>query len=415
VFVLRLLSVVVKFGFVVVVVVGGVYVYENWESWDTADSGSGPAPIDYNCGLPGCGSPWLWEQNDTCNDDGRAMWDPSAPGPFPVHRIIRCTPNTVIPWPGWFWAKPYWGPGIGPELYVPVDDRNQWGATRNWGEVYAALCAVHPQLGGNGLTPMSADDRDAYGVKGNDWYVGSGPAPNGKDNLYELPVLSEETLDILTGDGSGECGSSQASAKPTPIRHHSPTPAPTPTPTPAPSGETRRYRITVNGYENALPWPVPVGPVRTGVRFDYRLIGEFALTRPTASKPWTVVSRRVVTADLKASSLYPADRCQVTLKCENRFCKRLHEASTLRLRVTVDGDEIVVSWGAFAPSVLAAGTCTDPSVVTGISYASDRFQERIGGERLPLQDQYVGPQRIQRYEGRSDIGTSFAYGLERLP
>jgi hypothetical protein len=93
----------------------------------------------------------------------------------------------------------------------------------------------------------------------------------------------------------------------------------------------------------------------------------------------------------------------------------LPEASTLRLRVRVDGDEIIVSWGAFRPQARVTGTCTDPSEVIDSSYESDDFQSQIGGERLPLQDQYVGPQRIQRYQGRSDISTSFAYGLERLP
>ncbi len=216
--------------------------------------------------------------------------------------------------------------------------------------------------------------------------------------VHLLPPIPQDLLDALA--------SSVAS------RH---TATPTATPTPVPGGETRRYLITVNGYENALPWPVPDGPVRTGVRFDYRLIGEFELVRPTPAKPWAVASRRVVKADLRYSSLYPADRCQLTLKCENRACEQLSRTSTLRLRVEVDGDEIIVNSGAFSPNVLVTGTCTDPSVVTGISYESNRFQEQIGGERLPLQDLSVGPQRIQRYEGRDFIKTSFAYRLERLP
>ena len=237
-FVVRLLSVVVKFGLVVAVVVGGVYVYENWETWDTADSGSRPAPIDYNCGLPGCGSPWLVELGSTCWSNGlsAAPWPPPADevgcfAPLPGGQraadekgCVRCTPGIDVPFPGWFWVAPYWGPGAYSQVYVPIDDRSESGFTRNWREVYAALCAVHPQLGGGGLTQVSSDDRDAYGIAEGPWYAGSGTVANGKDNIYLLPALSPETLDILAGDGSGECGSSQASAKPKPTRRESPTP-----------------------------------------------------------------------------------------------------------------------------------------------------------------------------------------------
>lgn len=174
--------------------------------------------------------------------------------------------------------------------------------------------------------------------------------------------------------------------------------------------ETRRYRITVNGYENRLYWNAGVG-----VRFDYRLIGEFALVRPTPSEPWAVSGRRVVTADLTYAGLYPRDRCELALTCQNRACRRLPETSTLRLQVRVDGDEIVAGFGYFSPDVLVAGTCTRPRETIGSSYVSHYFDERIGGARLPLQDLYVGPQSIARYGGRSDVSTSFAYGLERLP
>jgi hypothetical protein len=57
---------------------------------------------------------------------------------------------------------------------------------------------------------------------------------------------------------------------------------------------------------------------------------------------------------------------------------------------------------------------TDPLEMLDYSYVSELFDDVIAGERVPLQDQYVGP-RIRPYQGRSDISTSFAYGLERLP
>jgi hypothetical protein len=395
VFVVRLLSVVVKLGLAAAVVVVGVYVYENWGSWDTADSGSGPAPIDYNCALPGSGFPWLEQER------GRDPWHGDLDAPFHLGGIFGSTvPSTT--------GDPQYG------VALPVRIRED-GTPSSMADVYRMLCAVHPDLGGSGLRPMTPEEKRKLDLGDHDdtWDAGQIPdlytdgviraadeAHIGWEQIrvYLLPPIPQGLRDALA--------MAVASRQ---------TATPTATPTPAPSGETRRYRITVNGYENALPWPVPDGAVRTGVRFDYRLIGEFTLERPTPSKPWAVTNRRVITADLKYSSLYPANRCQVALKCENRACRRLPETSTLRLRVRVDGEEIVVSWGAFSPSVLATGRCTDPSEVIGTSYESDDFQKQIGGERLPLQDQFVGPQTIQRYEGRNFISTSFAYGLERLP
>jgi len=410
-FVARLLSVAVKLGLVAVVIVGGVYVYQNWKSWTADDSGSGPAPIDYNCGLPGCGHPWLTGVSADCDVHGHGVAPPFPPDPAADERgVIDCQPGKWrIPYPGWFWVEPGYD-----MLYVPIDDRDEGGWTLNWREVYAAVCAVHPQLGGSGLTEMSSDDRAAYGLSGDRWYAGSGTAANGKDNIYLLPVLSTGTLDYMTGDGTGACGSSQVTTTPAATRRESPTSAPkaTPTPTPTASPETRRYRITVNGYENVLRW---FDGERLGVRFDYRLIGEFVLERATPSKPWTVASRRVVTAELKYSSLYPADRYQVTLNCvrRTRSCEGdLIRSTTLRLRVRLDGDEIIARWGGFRPEVLVTGSGGTDSSDT---YISEWFDDAIDEQRLPLQDPYVGPQRIGTYPGRSDIMTSFAYGLERLP
>jgi hypothetical protein len=398
VFVGRLVSIAVKVGLVAAVIVGGVYVFENRERIGEAVSGSGSAPIDYNCSLPGSGFPWLEQER------GRDSWHGDLDAPYHLGGIFAST-------------VPSASGDARYALALPVRIRED-GTPSSMADVYRMLCALHPDLGGSGLRPLTPEEKrtlDFGDVSGapDTWDAGQIPdlytdgvtraadeAHIGWERIrvYLLPPLPEGLRDAL----STAVASRQAAT-------------PAGTPTPAPSGETRRYRVTVNGYENALPVNYPVTAETRGVRFDYRLIGEFVLERSTASKPWAVTSRRVVTADLRYSSLYPADRCQVTLQCENRYCRRLDEASTLRLRVTVDGDEIAVSWGAFVPSVLAAGTCTDASIVTGISYESDDFQTQIGGERLPLQDLYVGPQRIQRYQGRSDISTSFAYGLERLP
>jgi hypothetical protein len=295
---------------------------------------------------------------------------------------------------------------------------NEDGTPSSLADAYRMLCAVHPDLGGSGLRPMTPEEKRSLDLGDvsaapDDWDAGQIPdlytdgvvraadeAHIGWERIrvYLLPPVPKDLLDALA--------SSVASRL---------TATPTATPTPAPSGETRHYRITVNGYENGFYWNTGE---RLGVRFDYRLIGEFVLERATATKPWTVASRRVVTAELKYSSLYPADRYQVTLKCTrlSRSCEgQLIRNTTLRLRVEVDGDEIIARWGAFRPEVLVTARRTDSIEVSGSSHESSVFQEQIAGERLPLQDSYVGPQRIHRYNGRSDISTSFAYGLERIP
>lgn len=393
-FVVRLLSIAVKFALVAAVIVGGAYVYENRESIGKgiSGSGSGSAAIDYNCSLPGSGFPWLVHEYNPHPALGGA--------PYHLGGIFQSTVPRTTKY------------GVG----LPVRLRED-GKPYSMAEVYRMLCAVHPDLGGSGLRPMTREEKRRldFGDRPDtsrvdqvrDFYTdGIARAPDeahigfGQIRLYYLPPIPRDLLNALA--------TAMASRQ---------TATPMATPTPAP--ETRRYRVTVAGYENALPIPVPDGPLRAGVRFDYRLIGEFELVRATPSKPWTAAGRRVVTADLKYKSLYPADRCQVTLKCQpggqGRACRQLHKVTTLRLRVRVDGDEIIVSWGAFKPQLKAAGTCMDPSKVIGTSYEADQFQKEIGGERMPLQDSYAGPEKTKLYQGHNVVSTSFTYGLERLP
>jgi hypothetical protein len=413
VFVVRLLSLVVKFGLAAAVIVGGVYVYENWESWDTSDSGSGPAPIDYNCGLPGCGRPWLHEQNDTCNDDGRTLWDTSGPGPMPEHSITPCTPYTKVPWRGWFWADPYWGPGIGPMLYVPIDDRDKGGITRNWREVYAAVCAVHPQLGGSGLTPMSADDRDAYGVGGNNWYVGIGPAPSGKDNIYDLPVLSAETLDILTGDGSGECGASQATVKPTPTRHESPTPAPTP--------QNQRWKVSVSGWllEELDPyWAVTHGRFVGGVNYDWNLQAEVVLRKHEGK--WVYQSGVVTYAAVTPQPFYlPEEAWDIELPLVCNGCDGMRAGRRLTGELSGDGDLLRLSWGQLSTQVTVTAmiklSCTpqpDCSKWKDRDYSSARFLQILNSHWFNLKEGVVESEIGRSPQGVKNL--SYTVVLTRL-
>jgi hypothetical protein len=393
VFLLRLLSIVVKFAVVAAIVVGGVFVYENRDRVGSAIPGSSSATVDYNCGLPGPGFAWLEQAR------GSDPWHGDLDAPYHLGGIFRSTVPSHSDY----------------AVALPVRIRDE-GTPTSMADVYRMLCAVHPDLGGSGLRPMTPEEKrtldlgDSSGAP-DDWDAGQIPNlyTDGVDRaadeahlgwermrVYLLPPIPQGLRDALTTASRS-------------------VPVPSATPTPAASGETRRYRVTVNGYENGYYWHTGES---VGVRFDYRLVGEFELQRPSSSKPWVVASRRVVAADLTYSSLYPPDRYEVTLDCtrRSRSCEgQLIRNTTLRLRVEVAGDEIIARWGAFRPEVLATGKRTDTPEVIDSSFISEFFDDAVAGERLPLQDLYVGPERVKTYQGRSVTRTSFTYGLERLP
>ena len=182
-------------------------------------------------------------------------------------------------------------------------------------------------------------------------------------------------------------------------------------PSPSPSGtrESRRYRVVVNGYENQIPNPELA--ITNGVRFDYRLVGEFSIERADPSKPWTVTSRRIVTAEVTYESLYPAASYRVTLSC-GRSCDRLRKAT--RLLVQINGDAAIVSWGYFFPQVHITGTCTGCAGPVNRYAQSDDFFARINSASVPLEERYVGPLTVAKY-ANGEVQVSFAYGLEQLP
>ena len=410
-FIVRLLSVVVKFGLVVAVILGGVYVYENWESWDTADSGSAPAPIDYNCGLPGCGSPWLYDYNNTCTTSGHAVAQPGDPA-ADERGVIRCTPNSTLPWPGWFMVAPYTG---GPDLYLPVA-RDENGRTSSWREVYELVCAVHPQLGGSGLTPMSADDRDAYGISDGPWYAGSGTAANDKDDIYLLPELSQETLDILAGDAtSGVCGSSPATTRPTPTRHESPSPTPTATP------PHQRWKVSVSGWllEELDPyWAVTHGRFFGGVNFDWDLQAEIVLRKHEGQ--WVYESGAVTYAAVTPQPFYgPEGAWDLELPLVCKGCDGMRAGRRLTGEVSGDGDLLRLSWGRLNPKVTVTARIKLPckpepdcSSWWDRYYDSARFLQILNDHWFPLKEGIVESEIGRSPQGVKNL--SYTVDLTRL-
>jgi len=384
-------------GIAIVAVVG----WDMWQRAQQTDSDSGLTRIDYNGALPGCGNPWLMQ----------VMMGPYSERWCPEYQetygptVGDCSEE--FPAPGWFWVL---GSPDVDMVYVPVPI-DEKGFARSWVDVYELACR-HPQLGGTGLTVMAEAEVEALGHWGDGWYRSAGPAPNGGTNVYLLPTLTAETLDLMTIDGeSGTCGHA---AQPVAAEATTTTSATTTTNSSTTSTtvakESRRYRVVVNGYENA--GLDPKKPYSNGVRFDYRLIGEFTLERADDSSPWSVASKQVTTADVQYRSLYPADEYQVKLACVDRKCERLRELS--RIGVTVRGNEVIVSWVYFSLEVHITGTCTDCSAPIDRYASSDYFFPRVNAATLPLENAYVGPQTISRYSN-GEVEVSFAYGLELLP
>jgi hypothetical protein len=269
------------------------------------------------------------------------------------------------------------------------------------------VCAVHPDLGGSGLrqvpageleTMLGQDIVEAANLPVGDarWFTddvtrSANEAHLGFESirLYWLPVLPMWVRQDLT---SQSCATTTAET------------------TTSVAQESRRYRVVVNGYENKIPNPEMA--TANGVRFDYRLIGEFEIGRTDSSRPWRVANSRIVTAEVNYRSLYPPAQYRVMLSCQFGSCERLREAT--RLYVQVHNEEVVVSWGYFNPDVRITGWCSGCPDPIDRYAKSDYFFARINSATLPLENTYVGPQTISRY-GNGQVQVSFAYGLELLP
>jgi hypothetical protein len=371
---------------------GALAAYVAWEAsqQDGTDT-SASEQFDCNGPLPGCGFPWIHGVY-AASPEGYSSWVGFGEPPPDFQGF-----------PGEFDLMPFDGINF-QDTWLPVtvgeDDR-----PLRWEDMYRMVFAVHPDLGGSGVRPASEAEREGHGVaqewKGDHWYVGE----SGGGDLYYLTPIPNETLERLATSDSG-CTSPTIAAPTT--RDGAPAATASSTTTTV-AKESRRYQVSVYGWENKIPNPAKTTP--NGVRFDYILFGEFTIERTDASSPWKVTTSRIVDADVKYRSLYPADH-QLTLSCEFRSCERLREAT--RLFVQVQGEEVIVSWGYFYPDVRIRGTCTDCPDPIDRYAKSDDFFARINSATLPLEKSYRGPDTISRYSN-GEVQVSYRYSLGLLP
>lgn len=268
-----------------------------------------------------------------------------------------------FPLPGWFWVLGF--PDM-EMIYVPVpiDDR---GFARSWADVYELACR-HPQLGGTALTIMAEAEVEALGHWGDGWYRSEGPAPNGGTNKYLLPTLSAETLDLMTIEGeSGMCGPASS-----PVATEATTTTSSSTAT-EPS-ERQRWKIFVWGHERTGFDPAtPSIRPRAGVRFDYRLYGEFVVERSEPEHPWRYVSGQVTDAKIDITPIYERPELWEMNPYDCRGCDRVIEERNLPVAF-VGANDILVKWGSVSPSVnIEARLCPPtPSAPPGARRTSSR-------------------------------------------
>jgi hypothetical protein len=336
--------------------------------------------IDYNGDLPGCGSPWLMQSLGDCSRSGQGIYG-------------ECEPSSDYCLRGWFDVSPYDGL---PDLYVPISLDDE-GCVASWAEVYQTVGRVHPQLGGGGLTPMTAGELEDTNRVSSEWYVAPGFSADDERGTYLLPWLSEATLERLgKDDGVAVCAPTSAPGPPavprapTPSRStRSPSPSPTATP------ETRRYRVTVSGYEvvDRVRPDNARASVTATARFTYQLQGRFTIVKHR--RLWNLQGARITSADVQVSVTLSPPECWSQSKQTTRYFARLRQKQSLKGLVSSHGDgswDVQLIWGHLLPGVRvdavvsADATCGGSGYSVPYDFQSQLFFEWLNGELLELQD-----------------------------
>lgn len=136
------------------------------------ETASLPDGIDYNCGLPGNGFPWL------TYEPGEAP--PGMTGDSSAPTVVRV---------GIFRST------VGPEYRVGLpleggpDGVLDAAGTVDLARVYRLLCKVHPDLGGGGLRSLSPEERDALSGDA----VGNDSSASQDPDASQDPSASQDT------------------------------------------------------------------------------------------------------------------------------------------------------------------------------------------------------------------------------
>lgn len=379
------------------IAVGAIAGWEMWQRAQETDSATGLVRIDYNGALPGCGNPWLMQVMAGPYSERQCPEFQEMHGPT----VGDCSEE--FPLPGWFWVLG--SPDIDMVyLPVPIDES---GFARSWADVYE-LASRHPQLGGTGLTAMTEAEVEALGHWGDGWYRSEGPAPNGGTNKYLLPTLTAETLDLMTIEGeSGMCGQE---SRPVVTAATTTTSASTTTTEPP---ERQQWRIFAWGHERTGFDPAtPSIRPRAGVRFEYRLYGEFVVERSEPERPWRYVSGRVTDAKIEIIPIFELPDLWEMKPYDCRGCDRVIRERSLPVTF-VGGNDILVKWGSFMPSVnIEARLCPPDADCTawGTTYfESESFLGSVSETVLELRDGYTATSQ----PGNTRV--KFTIGLDQVP
>lgn len=382
------LGLVVVAGAVVSMVPGLVQDRSVFSAGPTQPDGGPSGRVDYNCGGPGWGEPWL-EHLYFGDQDDVAIWrDPAFMA-------------------GVFSAED------GHQLALPVVVGAD-GRPRSMDDVYRILCRVHPELGGSGLRLMTwqelvdktdlsdyppglvLEDPDAV----NDVGLYTDDVPRARDEahlgwetirVYLLPQLPSGLLQkLVCSSDAEECESSP---------------------------EQQRWHVALTGYEidEMDRYWEQTTRVRGAIRFDYRLEADFTLRKEADF--WVFAEGSIISSEVRLTSLFlPVESWELRpLEC--RGCDRLSVGGTLR--GTVDGDGVRLRWGNVRPEVnvgaRVVATCTPmPGCAEWMDrlFVSENFLDRAGDETLSLRDGFAKQHTVTSPQGV--VWVFFRYTLTRL-
>lgn len=186
-------------------------------------------------------------------------------------------------------------------------------------------------------------------------------------------------------------------------------------------GEEQDWQVFLTGYEidEMDPYWKITTKVRGAIRFDYKLRGEFTITKKKGK--WQYKKGVITLADVGLSNLYePLDVWLVKpLKCQ--YCSQVTNLKGAPLSGFMDGNEVTLHWGNKHPQVEVEAKIVAPCIPMPDCaqwkerlFISEEFFDRINDVFLPLKHEGVvtPPQPIISPQGSRWINYTFT--LRRL-
>ncbi|MBN2408094.1 MAG: hypothetical protein JXE07_00030 [Candidatus Aminicenantes bacterium] len=186
-------------------------------------------------------------------------------------------------------------------------------------------------------------------------------------------------------------------------------------------GEEQDWQVFLTGYEidEMNPYWKITTKVRGAIRFDYKLRGEFTITKKKGK--WQYKKGVITLADVGLSNLYEPLKVWLVKPLNCRNCSQVVNLKGTPLSGRVDGNEVRLFWGKKRPQVEVEAKivvpCTpmpDCAQWKSRLFISEEFMDRINDVFLPLKHEGVvtPPKPIISPQGSRWI--SYTFILRRL-